>query len=105
VKDAGKPFRLGDTVISHDAAYLRLALRTILPPTSRIVVLDAVNERTTGSGVAPKASCGTPRSTIVATTTGTVTAIASFDRALERDMGYLASLATVLCRQVLHAKS
>src|ERR1039458_4913907 len=56
-----------------------------------MVVLEAVNDRTTGSGVAPRATCGAPRSTNVVATTGAVTAIASFDSALERNMGYLDS--------------
>jgi hypothetical protein len=50
-KDFGKPVRLGETVISQDDAYSRLALRTVLAPVLAMVVLVAVNDTTTGTGI------------------------------------------------------
>ena len=89
-KDFGNPGRLGETVISQDDAYLMLALRTILAPVSGMVVFVAVNDTTTGTGLAASATC-IPTTAIVATTIEAVMAIADFDRTLERNIGFLAS--------------
>jgi hypothetical protein len=91
-KDTGKPFRLGETMILQDDAYLSLALRTTLPPASGMLVFAAVNDRTTGTGrLAPSANCGVPTTATVAATIGTVTAIANFERTLKWNMDSLAS--------------
>jgi hypothetical protein len=49
-EDLGKPFRLGETVISQDDAYLSSALRTMLAPVFGTLVFVAVNDSTTGTG-------------------------------------------------------
>src|ERR1035438_5174809 len=93
-KDLENPFRVGETVILHEDAYLSCAPRTMLPPASGTVVLVAVNDTTTGialglPALAPRATCGVPRRATVATTIGAATAITIFDRILERNMGFL----------------
>ena len=57
-----------------------------------MLVFAAVNDRTTGTGrLAPSANCGVPTTATVATTIGTVTAIANFERTLKWNMDSLAS--------------
>jgi hypothetical protein len=92
----GKPFSAGVTAMTHDCAYLSLALRVNEPPVLGMLAFVAVKDRTTGAGtglvaLVPKASSGVA-TTKLAATIGARRMTANFDRTMEPNMNSLISI-------------